>query len=865
MLKVRQLEAAIIWSLRCSWVVSVDRGPAAVRSCQRSGLQAQQFTTTRRVGAVPWKRSGLLKRLYSAIQPSRTAVAHGLADSKDYEALVRLYQAVDLSLMTTDEIYLRLQALMGSGKFDELREFITEVVGLRNEQISRTLAKRLVPLGLAVNVTTALLVWAEINMRLYGHLDFNGYKLYAAPLGDLEKIADRLKDAGPERLRQLGIKDEFKLNRILTSMMHVAVRKRHYQLLSNCWAAKSRLYRVSLDLTCMLTMYIKTGQYTSAIALYTENSELHEDYQFDKILIALGKTRNWSQLQVLFDGLFGKDQLPSLTQYGIVMYLLAQNGYHSNVFQLHDQILLRKMKPGLFVYLALMKACLLTGSLNGVFKWFLSFLKVDAEAANFGGPSNVRLKQFAYDTLLRSLSQHEKIERALDILAVLEDKQLADQYHYTSVMAGCAEIGDVPNASRLYAMAKKTKLDDKFYHTYMQVYIRAKQYRQAYVIYHEYCKTKAPSVKISCQYLTAAMKLHDTTTVEQIVQEVALGNVEPDIQLLTLLIEYFCSQHNFDLARDIVAQLDRSETKPRQAIYNSLVKNLFKQDQPQDALAAYNTMIEQNIRVNRHTTSHVLKYLILQKHLFQQTSDLLDRMLTTKGLVANATISRYLETYEAQIAPPQLQRILDYLGSQTEADQLGLLRASIIVHGKKQQWPEIEVPFDELLERLLADKLLKNSRIQPGYKYYLNAVLKYKINQAIFDRDLQSFLPQLDKILAAGFRLDNPTVNRLLVIFFSHDELVEYGLGFASGEMVNNYIYLRQRRKSRLDNQHDLTSGPMQGIGSDKIYITHATLANLKTLFRSYRDRMLDTDALGRLRALYPGAVNLLLGKGNGQ
>lgn len=115
------------------------------------------------------------------------------------------------------------------------------------------------------------------------------------------------------------------------------------------------VYLTDYDITHGMQTLYELGRYKACFDLYKYDMEFNNEDQFAILMETCVKQKDWSNLQIEFDDLYGRGQLPYAIHYSIVMNALADLGSINDVDRLYHQLIKRRMSPSMPIYKALIK------------------------------------------------------------------------------------------------------------------------------------------------------------------------------------------------------------------------------------------------------------------------------------------------------------------------------------------------------------------------------------------------------------------------------------------------------------------------------------------------------------------------------
>lgn len=124
------------------------------------------------------------------------------------------------------------------------------------------------------------------------------------------------------------------------------------------------------DLKAAMIAFNELKLHSRALSTYAAYPYLHDDDQIEVILKIAEESRDWKLLQIQFEDMYGRGELPAIVHYSVVMNALASKGGIEDVDALYRQILKRKLIPKDQIFAALIKSRLYHNKIDEALKIF---------------------------------------------------------------------------------------------------------------------------------------------------------------------------------------------------------------------------------------------------------------------------------------------------------------------------------------------------------------------------------------------------------------------------------------------------------------------------------------------------------------
>lgn len=156
-------------------------------------------------------------------------------------------------------------------------------------------------------------------------------------------------------------------------------------------------------------------EFKKCLELYSKYPKLHHDDQIDVMLKISEETKDWRQLQSLFEDMYGRGDLPFVQHYAIVMNALASIKVVKEVDELFEQLLQRNLVPTCDVYAAVIRSRIAINDYDGAKEWFDRFLR-DYENGSVAKGSVARVHALIFGLHLHKSSLTELMQAVQEVM-----------------------------------------------------------------------------------------------------------------------------------------------------------------------------------------------------------------------------------------------------------------------------------------------------------------------------------------------------------------------------------------------------------------------------------------------------------------
>lgn len=235
------------------------------------------------------------------------------------------------------------------------------------------------------------------------------------------------------------------------------------------------------DLKSAMSALCLMNMYQSVLDLYQKFPSLHSEEHIEVLLRVSEEFKDWKLLQKQFEDMYGRDQLPYVIHYSIVMNALATIGAKDEVNQLFNQLLRRNLTPTVSIYAALINSEVFYDNETEALRWFDECIK-SVENNKINSNSIAYLYSLIFKLYLKSsnlaaamnfLEDARLKEKNLNI-ALIDSKSLSEFINFAGTNYGLKELEILRNIGQ-----EMNLTSEEFYENLIRAYTRTDQFQRA--------------------------------------------------------------------------------------------------------------------------------------------------------------------------------------------------------------------------------------------------------------------------------------------------------------------------------------------------------------------------------------------------
>lgn len=667
-----------------------------------------------------------------------------------------------------------------------------------------------------------LVKWAKWMKLLNGHCDFTNYAHQKALLKPLLFF---LREKGGENLEFFSTcLDEIKLilgasmaSQVASTIMYLATYNRNFDLAEALWEYKTDndLQIVSSDLTCILKCYCHFEKFDLVESTHAAHPHAHNEYQqFDYLLVAYSKLKNWKGLQDQFNALFNIGELPNIKHYGIVMYSMAMLGEVESVERLYAQLLRRNMLPTYAVLQSLLYAHYKAGDLNSCFAQFELFDKYSVTPS----PST-------YTLMFKVFRGLNNIDGALRLLRRATDSNIdISEGHFALLIQMCSKFTNPLIAQELFNVMEDhyNKVPTgKSVSALMDVFIESNAPEKALHLFKQYNHSGLDGrISIFNKAIRAYIAMGDKSMCELLLRKIVKLRLSSDSEFFKVMIEYLVIlKKDYTTAESVLDQLLRHPSiRPDVSHFEVLMRAYDKIAYREGIHILYKKMNDNKIPVN----SKVIFYLVKATFKVQMKSqgdlkepiDLLDRIMKN---AADRTLDiTFGQLHPSVIAWPMRvvakyynpMKAIDLLNRYNELfygrDDLSMnsrftiMRSLLVFSAEIEQWEEFDNIFEKYVSRVNSimkqpSATVQNQKLRTVFK----GLLFYKVRHLVATHNIQALPKLLNDLESKEFVIDNISWNEVVKALFKDSRTIKIGLRIVNDKLIHGFNIIHKFRLLR--------------------------------------------------------------------
>lgn len=602
-----------------------------------------------------------------------------------------------------------------------------------------------------------------------------------------------------------------------TTVMYLLYYWKLFPCIKSVWDYKvtNQLPIAGIDLTNIMRFYNSSGQYDLVKKVYEEHQNAQTDeIQFDYLLIAHEKIKDWTALRQQFDALFGIGKLPNIRHYEIMMFSLAGEIEVKSVENLFAQLLRRGMIPTYRILESLLYVYYKSNKLMNCFELFPSFEKY-----------SVKPTAKTYEIMFKVYKNLSDIEGALKLLKHLteEKRSLINESHLSILIQTCSKFTNHLIAKEIFTIMMEhysitpTPLSIS---ALMEVYIESGLPAEALLLFNRYKNNKNFGDSITAIYtkaIKANMVLGHYIKCDNLINEVMGNDYKTDSKFYETLIEYTAVARKDPTAAEAILEqlLNHPRLKANTAHFEIMMSTYDHISYFDGIFHLYKEMTSLNIPLS----SKILYFLVKATFKVQMKNkgDLSTSIELVYKIMENISqgnlymtnysfhpsavgwaIRTVAKHYNPKVALGILNRYNE-LFYNSDRQQLNkkfvLMRTLVTLFAELREWNNFEMVFDNMLKQLTRYEKLPSATVQnKKLRSLFVGIFPYKIQQLVSIGQIEKLPPLLDMLQEKNLVLDNVSWNEAVMALFNNPETITIGLRIANEKLIHGYNLIHKYR-----------------------------------------------------------------------
>ncbi|KAK9462372.1 uncharacterized protein V1516DRAFT_670090 [Lipomyces oligophaga] len=410
-------------------------------------------------------------------------------------------------------------------------------------------------------------------------------------------FSDFIDNYGPPSIGNAG---PFAVLQILLDLRALDLSKKLYSFLLY---RRGRADQVLYNFTRILN---QRGMHRMAMTIVNEFEQqfpaISADSQSFRLskLAALGYLEHFEDLLIYFN----KREDNAIEEYIVAMQTLAKAGQYEAVQMLFNQVLSSDLKPNVEVFAVYMESRLKVGDLLGAFDIF-----------ELVGEHNLQPPATMFNMFVMACREANDVDLMFQAFGFMRSSGTVrpNKFILTSMMSLYSNRGEVQQTEEFLKYFKyyKIKPDLAVYRVLANGYARGcrlSEYSSKIDNLLQIVKQSdvAPDSSFFAIVIMGYIRLSDTRGISRTLQDMTAMNVLVNEEIFCLLINYFGSVHELELAERVYTQLTLSEVPTNAYHYTALMFAYIRANQPEKVVRVSNDMAKHKVKPTYLTTYAVL-------------------------------------------------------------------------------------------------------------------------------------------------------------------------------------------------------------------------------------------------------------------
>ncbi|KAH3903225.1 uncharacterized protein SCODWIG_01827 [Saccharomycodes ludwigii] len=613
------------------------------------------------------------------------------------------------------------------------------------------------------------------------------------------------------------------ISQYASTLQMLVLRRRMFDKGWDIWKYKYDHHRDLVeinDLTGALRILVHKGNYGQVQKLYEEFPHLHNfgEKQFDYLLIAYSKLKSWDALQKQFNKLFGIGELPNVLHYGIIMYALADYGELEIVDSLYKQLLNRKLIPNYAVLQSLLYAYYKNGDYQGALHHFELFKKYD-----------VRPQTYTYLILLDIYRTQNDLDGALMVLKKmnLEQRELISSRHFEKIFRICAYLTNIPIAEELFHLMRdeyNITPTPALIASLMDVYSDSKQPTQAVKIFNNYIKEDyIQSDDVLKIYMYNSL-IYAKTLLEEncdsLFLEISEAGIRTNSEFYRVMLNYLIS-----LKKDVEASgkllnhmLEHSPGLVLPAHFEIIMRYYDCHNNSAMIFSYYEKLLNNKIPVNSKILHYVVKHAFITNISKTGSSSNIKKVLRLLNDIMESSANRTLDIVHPVLHPGVIiypikqlvtydpvsawKILYDYIRIFYKSNpnailtKFRILKTKAYVYYETQQWEELALTFDDIMNRITnirngpTSKIMRNLNLDG----LLIGVFNFKLEELHMGHRIGEIPSWIKKLRENSLVIDNKSYNSAIRLMIDYTGTRDYALNLINNLLIKGFNRIHMLR-----------------------------------------------------------------------
>lgn len=693
--------------------------------------------------------------------------------------------------------------------------------------------------------------WCLWNYRIQHHLLFNNYFAYSKALKPLFYYFRHLFESNYNSLQIMDIfqksfrelkpiLSDLQFNEFLTTLLYTSNYCRRYELTTLLWEykIKKKIELTSNDLASIMKAQADLGNYETVLKLYDEYPNIHNDYsQFDQLLIAHSRLKDWNKLRDQFESLYGIGNLPNLDQYGIVMYAVASEGDSKAVDKLHVQLLRRGLIPNYSILQSILYSHYKASDYHTCLKQFELFDEYKIAPS----PSTISIMLNVYGRLVGIDSALKFFKKTIN-----SNPEIISEVHFAILINHCSHTTNSLIAKEIFnIMTENYDIipSEKSIAALMHTYNECNLPQQALHIYKQYYLRQDINkslinedniIKIYNEALIANLKIGDEKSFDKLYQQIIDQHTTLNSEFYRIIMLFHIQQKkDIKHAEGILSQMLANKNESLKYVtvkhFEVLMGGYDRMKYHKDVLRNYSKMSKLKIPLNSKILYYIIKstfgiQIALKKELtpgIKLVEDILKSVQKKQLNIASEDLHPSIVALPIKLIikydnPSKAFKILNHYNrvkykknDHSSHNKMVLMRSQLMLHASLENWDAFNKTFKELWKQILFYKSQPSAIIENRkMRGILMDVFFYKVHQLVVTNNIVKIPEWLEKLKKNNLYIDNISWNEVIRVMFHNSKTLEEGLKIVDEKLIHGYNlihklrYLKKSEKIQIDSMN---------------------------------------------------------------
>lgn len=610
-------------------------------------------------------------------------------------------------------------------------------------------------------------------------------------------------------LRRLMVEKPAFAQMLATTCLDIEHYDNNQSAVLDIWRVKEDLnLGSSFDLFRVMGALLHLKDYSTGLRIYERNPDLHADWLYDIVLKTYAFKQDWEGMQRVYEGLFGRGDLPNIKHYTIVMEAISKIAGVDIVDFMYQNIKARKLKPTIAIHNSLMYARYALGDVKAV-KEAMERIKED------GLEPDAR----SYMILLMTYRDSRDITSAMGVLGKMSKNGMSvSRAILTTLLSLCAERKDPLNAEKVFKWVSQLghSADLICYNSLLECYVESHSFKKADGLFLQMKNQGMPlridTITIMFQYYA---RMQRTSDIAELYNEMSRLQILPDAKFYSVMLEYLVKAGKFQEAEQMLLELENTAIESNIYHYTILMRGYMEHHLFSKACEVYERLESKKLTPTFETIAVLIECLqrddrdygingagetLLNEYLNgDRRMDLTSKYLPRNILnpeIYKAVLHGYARRGDADKVPELLEKLKENGGEHHLAENTVILRKLAEIYGMANQWDNFDKYWTLLRENLVKQYVPTRqfntgrvvSAIPKTERFSNDKVFRLKFQEMMQFGEIEKIIPLILKLEREGFQLSNTTHNQVVSLLSTDDSTLAQSYKFAEKRLLHGSL-----------------------------------------------------------------------------